>query len=101
MGRKIDRAGIVSLLERLTSRIEGLFLRTSLIVGFPGEGDREFGELADFIAEGRFHHVGVFRYSREETTRAASFSGQGAEECSEEKTRYDHVRPGEGIPLAL
>lgn len=76
MGRKIDRAGIVSLLERLTSRIEGLFLRTSLIVGFPGEGDREFGELADFIAEARFHHVGVFRYSREETTRATSFSGR-------------------------
>lgn len=76
MGRKIDRAGIISLLDRLGSRIEGLFLRTSLIVGFPGEGDREFQELADFVAEGRFHHVGVFRYSREETTRAASFPGR-------------------------
>jgi ribosomal protein S12 methylthiotransferase len=76
MGRKIDRAGIVSLLDRLHRRIEGLFLRTSLIVGFPGEGDRQFGELADFIAQGRFHHVGVFRYSREESTRAASFPGR-------------------------
>lgn len=78
MGRKISRAQIVSLLERLTEGIRGLFLRTSLIVGFPGETEEQFGELMDFVAEGRFHHVGVFRYSREETTRAASFPGRVA-----------------------
>jgi len=76
MGRKISRAEILSLLERLTDRIPGLFLRTSLIVGFPGETEGQFGELMEFVGEGRFHHVGVFRYSREETTRAASFTGR-------------------------
>jgi ribosomal protein S12 methylthiotransferase len=76
MGRKIGRAGIVSLLDKLSERIDGLFLRTSLIVGFPGEGEREFGELMDFVGEARFQHVGVFPYSREEGTRAASMGGR-------------------------
>jgi ribosomal protein S12 methylthiotransferase len=76
MDRKIGRAGIISLLGKLSERIDGLFLRTSLIVGFPGEGEREFGELLDFVGEARFQHVGVFPYSREEGTRAASMGGR-------------------------
>jgi ribosomal protein S12 methylthiotransferase len=89
MGRKIDRAGIVSLLNRLRERIDGLFLRTSLIVGFPGEGEDEFGELMDFVAEGRFEHIGVFRYSREEGTRAARLPGRVVKATA--RKRYNAV----------
>lgn len=89
MGRKIDRAGIVSLLKRLSERIDGLFLRTSLIVGFPGEDDGEFGDLMDFVAETRFQHIGVFRYSREEGTGAASLSDRVSKKTA--KKRYDMI----------
>jgi ribosomal protein S12 methylthiotransferase len=89
MGRRIDRAGIVSLFGRLSERINGLFLRTSLIVGFPGEGDREFGDLMDFVGGTRLQHVGVFRYSREEGTGAASFSGRVPKGTA--KKRYDMI----------
>ncbi len=89
MGRKIDRAAIVSLFKKLAERIDGLYLRTSLIVGFPGEGDREFGDLMDFVAETRFQHLGVFRYSREEGTGAASFSGRVLKKTA--KKRYDLI----------
>jgi ribosomal protein S12 methylthiotransferase len=87
MGRKIDRAGIVALLGRLSDRIEGLFVRTSLIVGFPGEGDREFNELLDFVGKARFQHLGVFRYSREEGTRAASLGARVPKKTAEKRRR--------------
>jgi ribosomal protein S12 methylthiotransferase len=87
MGRKIDRAGIVSLFAKLSGRIEGLYLRTSLIVGFPGEGESEFAELMDFVAETRLQHVGVFRYSREEGTRAAKLPDRVQKKTAQK--RYD------------
>jgi len=51
-------------------------LRTSLIVGFPGETEAEFEELVDFVAEARFDHVGVFTYSAQDRTPAAELTGQ-------------------------
>ena len=61
------------LLSRLRSAIPSIVIRTTFIVGFPGETDEAFGRLMDFCAEQRFERVGVFTYSSEEGTRAARF----------------------------
>jgi ribosomal protein S12 methylthiotransferase len=76
MNRRVDEAGIRSLLERIRSRIPQVTLRTSLIVGFPGETDEQFRKLLAFVEEGHFERLGVFRYSREEGTPAAQLDRQ-------------------------
>jgi len=73
--QKMNRRGtggeIRALLKRLRERIPGLVLRTSIIAGLPGEGDGEFNELCDFLAEAKIERAGVFAYSPEEGTAAA------------------------------
>ncbi|HPS53236.1 MAG TPA: 30S ribosomal protein S12 methylthiotransferase RimO [Phycisphaerae bacterium] len=76
MGRRIDRPATEELLHKLRERIDGLVLRTSLIVGFPGESDEEYGELLDFVKKFRFDNLGVFEFSPEEGTPAAKLPGQ-------------------------
>ena len=76
MNRRVDEATIRALLARLRSRIPDLTLRTSFIVGFPGETEEQFAKLLAFVNEGHFERVGVFRYSREEGTAAAQLPGQ-------------------------
>ncbi len=71
MNRRVDEAGIRNLLERIRNRIPEMTLRTSLIVGFPSETDEQFRKLLNFVDEGHFERLGVFRYSREEGTPAA------------------------------
>ena len=73
MNRKIDRCGVVSLIDRLRCAIPDLVLRTTFMVGFPGESDREFEELLDFCEEVQFDNLGIFRYSPEEGTPSAGF----------------------------
>ena len=73
MGRPADASVIRSLVERLRSRIEGIALRTTVMVGFPGETEKDFAELMDFLDETRFERLGVFGYSPEEGTRAYAF----------------------------
>jgi len=73
MGRNVTKCEILSLLKKLRERIAGLVLRTSFIVGFPGETEDEFKELLDFIEEIRFERLGVFTYSKEEDTPAYGF----------------------------
>lgn len=73
MGRPADAGVIRSLVERLRSRIEGIALRTTVMVGFPGETDKDFDELMDFLDDTRFERLGVFGYSPEEGTRAYDF----------------------------
>lgn len=63
-----------ALVERLQARIPGLVLRTTFIVGFPGESDADFEELLDFVREARFDRLGAFRYSDEEGTAAFDHS---------------------------
>ncbi len=75
MNRRITKDGILSLIEEVREKIKGLYLRTSLIVGYPGEGEGEFQELLDFISKVRFQHLGVFQYSPEEGTGAFDFKG--------------------------
>jgi len=72
MGRGLDGARALRLLERIRTRLPGTAVRTSLIVGFPGEGKREFAALRRFVEEARFDHLGVFTYSPEKGT--ASFA---------------------------
>jgi ribosomal protein S12 methylthiotransferase len=70
MRRPGDRRTYDKLLDRIRTRVPDVTLRTTLIVGFPGESDVEFAELERFVADVRFDHVGVFTYSHEEGTRA-------------------------------
>lgn len=87
MHRPSDTAKIMRLLSRIRKRIPGVAIRTSLIVGFPGETEREFKELVDFVKEQRFERLGVFKYSREEGTPAFNYPGQIPQKIKEE--RYD------------
>jgi ribosomal protein S12 methylthiotransferase len=74
MKRPGTRAGYVRLLDRIRDRVPGVALRTTFIVGFPGETDRDFAELLGFVDAMQFDHVGVFTYSHEEGTSAHGFA---------------------------
>src|SRR5438552_2440427 len=76
MRRETSRAHIEQVIENLRARIPGLALRTTFIVGFPGETDDEFEALLEFIERARFERLGIFKYSREEGSRAAKMPGQ-------------------------
>lgn len=80
MGRRSSRAEIEELLGRTRERISDLTLRTTFIVGFPGETEREFEELREFVRAQRFQRVGCFAYSQEEDTRAAEMEPQVPQE---------------------
>jgi ribosomal protein S12 methylthiotransferase len=70
MRRPGNRRTYDALLSRIRARVPGVTLRTTLIVGFPGETDADYRELEEFVADTGFDHVGVFTYSHEEGTRA-------------------------------
>ncbi len=89
MNRRVDEAGIRSLLQRIRTRIPDMTLRTSLIVGFPGETDDQFRKLLAFVEEGHFERLGVFRYSREESTPAAQLDRQVPERTKQ--SRYKRL----------
>ncbi|MCD6380629.1 30S ribosomal protein S12 methylthiotransferase RimO [bacterium] len=80
MGRGYGRDYLERLFDRLRSRIDGLVIRTTVMVGFPGETSEEFNELIDFIERYRLDHVGVFGFSPEEGTRAYNFDGMIGQE---------------------
>ncbi|HNT01484.1 MAG TPA: 30S ribosomal protein S12 methylthiotransferase RimO, partial [Candidatus Saccharicenans sp.] len=70
MGRSITAGDALRLIEKIRNRVKGAVIRTSLIVGFPGEGLKEFSELKQLVKEARFEHLGVFTYSAEPGTKA-------------------------------
>src|SRR5206468_6448871 len=70
MRRPGTRRTYDALLQRIRDRVPGVALRTTLIVGFPGETDADYAELERFVTDTRFDHVGIFTYSHEEGTRA-------------------------------
>jgi len=76
MRRETSRAHIENLIDRLRAGIPGVALRTTFIVGFPGETDEEFRSLLKFIERVRFERLGVFKYSRENGSRAAKMPEQ-------------------------
>ncbi len=85
MQRHTLKKDILKLIERIRKIIPGVAIRTSLIVGFPSETDKEFKELLEFIQEVRFERLGAFIYSREEDTPAASFKKQIPEKIKRER----------------
>src|ERR1043166_1069947 len=76
MRRETSRAHIEDLVQKLRAGIPGATLRTTFIVGFPGETDPEFETLLDFIRRSRFERLGIFKYSQEEGSRAARMPAQ-------------------------
>src|SRR5438477_1121282 len=76
MRRETSRQHIENLIYKLRSGIPGVTLRTTFIVGFPGETEEEFASLLDYIRRTRFERLGIFKYSQEEGSRAAKMPGQ-------------------------
>lgn len=74
MGRQETQKDILSLMERIRAKMPHGAIRTSFIVGFPGETEKQFNNLLNFVKEAKFDHVGVFTYSSEEGTGAAAFA---------------------------
>ncbi len=85
MGRRDTSEGIRDLLAKIRKRLPNATLRTSLIVGFPGEDEAAFEALCDFVKSGAFDRIGVFRYSPEEGTPAAKLPDQIDEETKERR----------------
>jgi ribosomal protein S12 methylthiotransferase len=76
MNRRLTKAKLFDLVGKLRSQIPGIVFRTSIIVGFPGETEEEFQELCSDLETLKLDHVGVFRYSKEEGTKAAEMTDQ-------------------------
>jgi len=76
MNRRLTKTKLFDLVGKLRARIPGVVFRTSIIVGFPGETEEEFNELCKDLETLALDHVGVFRYSNEEGTKAAEMDGQ-------------------------
>jgi len=85
MKRGGDARSYRRLIERARSTVSDLVIRTTFIVGFPGEGDAEFAELMDFVGEIQFDHLGAFSYSWQEENPGAELGDPVAEEVKEER----------------
>ena len=85
MRRERNGAVIRRLIERIRTAVPGIALRSSFIVGFPGEREEDVAELCGFLEEAELDHVGVFRYSREEGTSAAGLADQVPERLKAER----------------
>lgn len=85
MGRRGRKEEIVGNIKKLREKVKDLVIRTSIIVGFPGETEENFEELKEFIKETKFGKLGVFRYSQEEGTPAAAMENQIDEEIKKKR----------------
>ena len=80
MGRKTNRAEITERIRKIREAVPGITIRTTMLVGFPGETEEDLRELLDFVKEIRFDRLGAFAYSKEEGTEAAQMPDQVPEE---------------------
>ena len=111
MGRRTTKADLVSIIENLRKEIPDICLRTTLITGFPGETEEEHKELLEFIDTMEFDRLGVFTYSPEEDTPAASFEDQIPEEVKldrkdelmemQQEVAFDLAKEMEGRELVV
>lgn len=85
MNRYDNREEVETLLAKLRKRIPGIVIRTTFIVGFPGETDADFEELKEFVEQQRFENAGVFAYSQEEGTVAGAMPNQIPDEIKQER----------------
>ena len=100
MHRGVDGAWTRALIERMRERVPGVVLRTTMIVGHPGEGTREFNELLQFVKDARFQRLGAFTYSEEEGTYGAE-NLRDSVRPSTKKKRLDALMEAQrGISLA-
>lgn len=89
MNRKITGEKIMERIVKLRERIPGIVLRTSIIVGFPGESEQDFEKLLEGVKKARFNHLGIFRYSDEEGTPAYRLKDKNSQEVIDE--RFDRL----------
>ena len=89
MNRRGDKEFLLNLFNKIKEKVPNAILRTTLIVGFPGESEEDFNELNDFINEVKFDHLGAFTYSREEDTKSYDFDNQIEEKVK--KARYRKI----------
>jgi ribosomal protein S12 methylthiotransferase len=85
MNRGVDRAKMEWGIQTLRKKVKGVGLRTTIIVGFPGETEQEFKNLMNFLKETRFERLGAFKFSGEEGARAFDMPGQIPEEVKEQR----------------
>lgn len=85
MNRRIDSEGTISLIEKIKTEVPDVAIRTTLIVGYPGETEEEFQELMDFVKKYRFDRLGVFTYSAEEHTQAYLLEDDIPEDVKQER----------------
>ena len=85
MNRHGDGKTVRSVIKKLRDEIPEIVIRTTLIVGFPGESEADFEELCEFVKEAKFEHLGVFPYSREEGTPAYDFENQIDEKVKQDR----------------
>jgi ribosomal protein S12 methylthiotransferase len=85
MGRRGRKQEIINNINKLRTKVDGIVIRTSIIVGFPGESEENFNELKDFIKEIKFDKLGVFKYSQEEGTPAAEMKEQVDEDIKQKR----------------
>ncbi len=83
MNRKTNKESITKLIKKLRIEIPDIIIRTTIIVGFPGEQKKQFDELYDYVKNAKFDRLGVFKYSQEEGTEAYSLEGQVNENTKE------------------
>ncbi len=95
MGRKTTKAEITALIKKLRTEIPDVTLRTSLIVGFPGETEDDFNELLDFIQWAKFDRLGIFAYSKEEGTAAEKLKGHLPDTVKQERKQKAELAQGE------
>ena len=89
MNRRGDREFLLSLIKKIRDKVPNAILRTTLIVGFPGETEEDIEDLKSFIQEVKFDHLGCFTYSLEEGTVSATFENQIDEETKQQ--RYESI----------
>ena len=85
MNRKSDKKSLYALMEKIRKTVPDITVRTTLIVGFPGESEEEFAELDKFVKDMEFDRLGCFTYSAEEDTAAAGFDGQISEQTKQDR----------------
>lgn len=101
MHRRVDKRRTIELLERIRATIPNVTIRTTVIVGFPGERDAEFEELLEFVEEFRFDALGVFAYSAEPQTPAGRMNDQVSEDVKQERVEeLMHVQQQVAFELA-
>ena len=86
---RMDRVGtkqsLIKLIDKIRKKIPDIVLRTTLIVGFPGETEQDFNSLCDFVKQSRFDRLGVFTYSQEEGTAASLMEDQIDEQVKKQR----------------